>query len=275
MRSLKWNKRKWLRLVMMVCMLMLSFFGAKLEAQSVGNPGYMGKTNTLGLGTQLSGGWYGGFKTQALATVVAEHAINRQHSLMLRATAGVLNVPFEETGLSVDGPGSGATANYYGRLNFGNPPALVTRSWGAQWKRYVLSRGAIAPYGMYVTLGGERRTVSAKDSFSQLVFIEDNYNDPAASYRFTLPAVMPRTAKAFNVLVGIGNKRFFNESFFLDYQFGMTWVFWSNTNMYVSSLENGVVGPGYNVQNSVELQMRQMDTRRQLFTLNLTAGLVF
>ncbi|MFN4864501.1 MAG: hypothetical protein ACK5H9_08565, partial [Bacteroidota bacterium] len=84
-----------------------------------------------------------------------------------------------------------------------------------------------------------------------------------------------RTAKAFNVLVGVGNKRFFNESFFLDYQFGMTWMFWSNTNMYVTSLDNGTVGPNYNAQNALELQMRQMDTRRQLFTLNLTAGMVF
>lgn len=250
-------------------------FQTPLQAQHVGNPGYMGKTIALGLGSQLSGGWYGGFKTQALLTAVAEKSINRQHSITLRATTGVLNVPFEEMRLTVDGPGSGATVNYYGRLNFGNPPALVTRSWGAQWKRYALNRGAIAPYGMYVTVGGERRTISATDSFSQLVFIEDNYNDPQASYRFALPAVMPRTAKAFNVLVGIGNKRFFNESFFLDYQFGMTWLFWSNTNMYVTSLDNGAVGPSYNAQNAVELQMRQMDTRRQLFTLNVTAGMVF
>jgi hypothetical protein len=45
--------------------------------------------------------------------------------------------------------------------------------------------------------------------------------------------------------------------------------------MYVASLENGTVGPNYNAQNALELQMRQMDTRRQLFTLNLTAGMVF
>jgi hypothetical protein len=254
---------------------LLTMVCVNLQAQSVMNPGFMGKTSALGLGTQVSGGWYGGFKTQALLTAVAEKSMSRQHSITLRATVGMLNVPFEPMGLSVDGPGSGATANYYGQLTFGNPPALYTRSWGAQWKRYILNRGAIAPCGMYMTVGGERRTVSARDSFSQLVFIEDNYNDPGASLRYTMPTVMPRTAKAFNVLVGIGNKRFVDESIFIDYQFGMTWLFWSNTNMYVSNWDNGAVGPGYNAQNNVELQMRQTDTRRQLFTLNLTAGMVF
>ncbi|MCX8484001.1 MAG: hypothetical protein ORO02_02160 [Bacteroidia bacterium] len=246
-----------------------------LRAQSVNNPGYLGHTRTIGLGTQLSCGLYGGLKTQELLTLSAEQTVDRQHAVMVRATAGMLNVPFDRVSLSVDGPGAGSVASYYGTLDCGNPPPVYTRSLGVQIKRYMLSRGAIAPYGMYITAGGEWRTVSVSDSFNQLVFVEDNYNDPNVAYRFKLPNVMPRNTKGFNVLVGIGNKRFFNEQFFLDYQFGMTWLFWSNVDAYNNYYDVQAVGAAYNVQNSIELQMRRADTRRQLFTLNLTAGMVF
>ena len=65
-----------------------------LRAQSVNNPGYLGHTRTIGLGTQLSCGLYGGLKTQGLLTLSAEQTVDRQHAVMVRATAGMLNVPF-------------------------------------------------------------------------------------------------------------------------------------------------------------------------------------
>jgi hypothetical protein len=86
---------------------------------------------------------------------------------------------------------------------------------------------------------------------------------------------MPRDAKGFNVLVGIGNKRFLDKSYFIDYQFGMTWLFWSNVGLSSNLYSETPSGPTYNFQNAVELQMRQVDTRRQLFTFNITAGMVF
>jgi hypothetical protein len=55
----------------------------------------------------------------------------------------------------------------------------------------------------------------------------------------------------------------------------MTWLFWSNVDAYNNYYDVQAVGAAYNVQNSIELQMRRADTRRQLFTLNLTAGMVF
>ncbi|MFN5414174.1 MAG: hypothetical protein ACK5BM_03090, partial [Bacteroidota bacterium] len=79
--------------------MLVGFVDGKLQAQRVGNPGYTGKTITFGLGSQVSGGWYGGFKTQAFLTAVAEKSINRQHAITLRATVGMLNVPFQEMGL--------------------------------------------------------------------------------------------------------------------------------------------------------------------------------
>lgn len=246
-----------------------------LGAQSINNPGYLGKTRSIAMGSQISCGFYHGLKSQMLFDVVAEQTLNRQHSIVIRATSGLLNVPFENQSLSVDGPGSGPAANYYGALDCGNSPSLITRSLGLQIKRYILNRGALAPFGMYLMGGGEWRKVSSTDSFNQLVFIQDNYNDPSASYHFALPSVMPRATKGFNVLVGVGNKRFVSPDLFVDYQFGMTWLFWSNINYSYDYSQNTASGPAYNVQNSIELQMRQIDTRRQLFTLNLTVGKVF
>jgi hypothetical protein len=247
----------------------------KVIAQSIYNPGYLGKTRTIALGSQVSCGFFNGIKTQSLLSVSAEQTIDRQHALMLRATAGILNVPFEMNSLAVDGPGGGPSASYYGNLDFGNPPPLYTRSIGLQIKRYILKRGAIAPFGMYVVAGGESRKVSARDSFNQLVFIQENNNSMFDAYRFGLPAIMPRDAKGFNVLVGIGNKRFLDKSYFIDYQFGMTWLFWSNVGLSSNLYSETPSGPTYNFQNAVELQMRQVDTRRQLFTFNITAGMVF
>ena len=244
-------------------------------AQSIYNPGYLGKTRTIALGSQVSCGFFNGLKTQSLLSITAEQTIDRQHAIMLRATAGILNVPFEMNSLSVDGPGGGPSASYYGNLDFGNPPALFTRSIGLQIKSYILNRGAIAPYGMYVVAGGESRKVSARDSFNQLVFIQENNNSMFDPYRFELPAIMPRDVNGFNVLLGIGNKRFLDKSYFVDYQFGMTWLFWSNVGLSSNRYTETPSGPTYNFQNAVELQMRQVDTRRQLFTFNITAGMVF
>lgn len=244
-------------------------------AQSIYNPGYLGKTRAIALGSQVSCGLFNGIKTQSLLSITAEQTIDRQHSILLRATAGILNVPFEMNSLAVDGPGGGSSASYYGNLDFGNPPPLYTRSIGFQIKRYILKRGAIAPYGMYFTAGGESRKVSARDSFNQLVFIQENNNSMFDPYRFGLPAIMPRDVKGFNVLVGVGNKRFLDKSYFIDYQFGMTWLFWSNVGLSSNRYTETPSGPTYNFQNAVELQMRQVDTRRQLFTFNITAGMVF
>jgi hypothetical protein len=261
--------------VLMLLLTILIFGNSAIKAQSVTNPGYLGKTRSISLGSQISCGLYNGVKSQMMLAVAGEQTLNRQHSIVFRATGGVLNVPFEKRGLSVDGPGAGSAPIYYGSLDCGNPPSLITRSLGVQIKRYILNRGAIAPYGMYVTGGGEWRTVSSTDSFNQLVFIEDDYNSPSTAYHFALPSVMPRATKGFNVLVGVGNKRFFNQSYFLDYQFGMTWLFWSNISYYNNLDQDAAIGPSFNVQNSIELQMRQVDTRRQLFTFNITAGMVF
>ena len=95
--SIHWFHKK----TTIVLLMLVGFVDGKLQAQRVENPGYMGKTITLGLGSQVSGGWYGGFKTQAFLTAVAEKSINRQHAITLRATVGMLNVPFQEMGLSV------------------------------------------------------------------------------------------------------------------------------------------------------------------------------
>lgn len=264
-----------MKLPAIICALLALFSSKSVFAQTIGNPGYVGKTHAIALGSQVSCGFFNGIKTQSLFSITAEQTIDRQHSILLRATAGVLNVPFELNTLSVDGPGAGSSASYYGKLDFGNPPPLYTRSVGLQIKRYILKRGAIAPYGMYVTAGGESRKVSARDSFNQLVFVQENNNSMFEPFRFGLPAVMPRDVKGFNVLVGVGNKRFLDKSYFIDYQFGMTWLFWSNVASRNNQYSETPSGPTYNFQNAVELQMRQVDTRRQLFTFNLTAGMVF
>jgi hypothetical protein len=106
-----------------------------------------------------------------------------------------------------------------------------------------------------------------------MVLISIDYNNPDRSARFDMPAVMPRPVQSFNVLVGIGNKRFFQKNWFLDYQFGMTWMIISNATTY--SDFDQTTGPRHNSQNAAELRMRMADTRRQLFTLNITTGMVF
>ena len=245
----------------------------QIDAQSLNNPGFVGRTQSVSTGTQLSAGIYKGLQTQALWVASYEKTLRRDLLVQLRYTAGALNVAFPQHTLMVDGPGSGSTVNYDGQLDFGNPPAIFTQSFGVQMKRYLLGRGALAPFGMYLSYGGEVRKVSATDSFNQMVLISIDYNNPERSTRFDMPAVMPRPVQSFNVLVGIGNKRFFQKNWFLDYQFGMTWMITSNATTY--SDFDQTTGPRHNSQNAAELRMRMADTRRQLFTLNITTGMVF
>jgi hypothetical protein len=245
----------------------------QVGAQSLNNPGFMGRTQSVSTGTQLSAGIYKGFQSQALWVASYEKTLRRDLLVQLRYTAGMLNVAFPKHNLMVDGPGAGSAVSYDGQLDFGNPPSLFTRSFGVQMKRYLLNRGALAPFGMYLSYGGEVRKVSATDSFNQMVLVSIDYNNPERSTRFDMPAVMPRPVQSFNVLVGIGNKRFFKNNWFLDYQFGMTWMMSSNATMFSDFDQNR--GPSYNSQNAAELRMRMADTRRQLFTLNITSGMVF
>ena len=263
--------------IWVVCLSVVAMLSGtqRIQAQSLNNPGFMGKTQSLSVGTQVSLGLYAGVKTQALFVMNYEQSIRRDKLIQLRYTAGVLNVPFEKQSLQVDGPGGGAAAEYSGTLDFGNTPTLYSRSFGVKVNQYLLSRGALAPFGMYLSYGGEYRQLSAMDSFNQMVFVEENFNDPAGAYRFAMPTIMPRPVQSFNVLVGIGNKRFIDRDFFIDYQFGMTWMFWSNSGAYYNYNYDDPKGASFNAQNATEMEMRRNETRRQLFTLNITTGMVF
>jgi len=68
----------------------------QIDAQSLNNPGFVGRTQSVSTGTQLSAGIYKGLQTQALWVASYEKTLRRDLLVQLRYTAGALNVAFPQ-----------------------------------------------------------------------------------------------------------------------------------------------------------------------------------